>query len=202
MALLYLILLLASIAAFFIFPLYTGIQAWRKGARAAAVLSYLSILFLLGFPVALIVFFTCKLRQPNLDVSPRLYNFFGCGTTFYGASGRADDGSFLTTEWFIVFLLPIVPIQSYRVSFGGVSSDFQGGVNTTTKRFYIQSKEKLHPGHVLRGYALIAGLFLLPTLLMLLIFTFPSANSPVWAIPLSAVMIAYIVLMARLLRAK
>ena len=202
MGFIYVVLSIIGIAAFFIFPLYVGMQAWRKNARTAAILLYLSIIFLLGFPVALIVFFVYKIWQPNLDVSPRLYHFFGCGTAFYGATERADDGSFLTTEWFIVFQLPIVPIQSYRVSFGGTTSGFQGVVLSTTKQFYIQSNEKLSTVHVLRGYALLLGFFLLPGLLMSLIFTFPSGNNPVWALPMTATVIAYIVLMVRLLRAK
>ena len=107
-------------AAFFvIFPLYAGIQAWRKECKGPAVIAYISVCVpFTGLPAALIVYFMCKLWQPNLDIQPRLYNICGCGTDFCGATDRAGDGSFLTTEWLKFFLIPLVPIQSYRVSLG------------------------------------------------------------------------------------
>lgn len=43
------------------------------------------------------------------------YAFNGCGTRFYGERDRAEDGSYVTTEWITLFYLPLVPIRSYRV---------------------------------------------------------------------------------------
>ena len=147
------IFILAYMAFFIIFPLYAGIQAWRKERKAAAIISYLSVSFpFAGMPVALIVFFVCKLWQPNLAISPRLGGFSGCGIGFCGATNRSSDGSFLTTEWLRLFGIPIVPIQSYRVSYGGSSTKFSGLVSSETKQYYIHSNEKLDITQIVRTY--------------------------------------------------
>jgi hypothetical protein len=39
----------------------------------------------------------------------------GIGTTYYGKRDIHDNGSYITTEWFIFVYLPIVPIGSFRV---------------------------------------------------------------------------------------
>ena len=40
----------------------------------------------------------------------------GIGTDFYGKTGyNPMDKSYITTKWFVFFLLPIVPLKSYRV---------------------------------------------------------------------------------------
>ncbi|MBW4652532.1 MAG: hypothetical protein KME20_05745 [Kaiparowitsia implicata GSE-PSE-MK54-09C] len=39
----------------------------------------------------------------------------GIGTIYYGNRDRAVDGSYITTEWFVVVYVPIFPIASYRV---------------------------------------------------------------------------------------
>ena len=38
----------------------------------------------------------------------------GVGWTYYGRRDFGPDGSFITTEWFIVFHFPIFPLRSYR----------------------------------------------------------------------------------------
>lgn len=38
----------------------------------------------------------------------------GVGWTYYGQREFGADGSFITTEWFIVFYIPIFPLRSYR----------------------------------------------------------------------------------------
>jgi hypothetical protein len=43
------------------------------------------------------------------------YTFNGIGTTFYGSADRRADGSYVTTEWFVLFYLPVIPIRSVRV---------------------------------------------------------------------------------------
>jgi ABC-type spermidine/putrescine transport system permease subunit I len=39
----------------------------------------------------------------------------GCGTTFYGQRDFRKDGSYITTEFFVIILIPIVPLRSLRV---------------------------------------------------------------------------------------
>ena len=46
----------------------------------------------------------------------------GCGTAYYGKRDFACDGSYLTTEWVTVFLVPLIPIRSMRVRDTGDTS--------------------------------------------------------------------------------
>ncbi len=43
------------------------------------------------------------------------YRINGCGTGFYGRHEPAADGSYMTTNFFCVCYLPILPLCSYRV---------------------------------------------------------------------------------------
>lgn len=47
------------------------------------------------------------------------YTLNGIGTTFYGQRDFRADGSYITTEWFAVLYLPIVPLHSLRVRYQG-----------------------------------------------------------------------------------
>jgi len=42
-------------------------------------------------------------------------SFNGIGTMYYGNREQGPDGSYITTEWFTIFWIPLVPISSYRV---------------------------------------------------------------------------------------
>lgn len=48
---------------------------------------------------------------------PRSLN--GIGTTYYGATDRQDNGTFVTTLWIIFVGIPLIPLRSYRVNFMG-----------------------------------------------------------------------------------
>ncbi|MDP2947131.1 MAG: hypothetical protein Q8N88_03370 [Nanoarchaeota archaeon] len=40
----------------------------------------------------------------------------GIGTAYYGKNHcNPQDNSYITTEWFVLFLLPIIPLKSLRV---------------------------------------------------------------------------------------
>jgi hypothetical protein len=45
------------------------------------------------------------------------FTFHGIGTKTYGERDHWPDGSFVTTEWFVVAYLPISPSVSMRVSY-------------------------------------------------------------------------------------
>src|SRR5271155_2438833 len=51
------------------------------------------------------------------------YTFNGCGTLFYGERDRAEDGSYIATEWITFFYLPLLPIRSYRVLPVGIGTN-------------------------------------------------------------------------------
>jgi hypothetical protein len=48
----------------------------------------------------------------------------GIGTTYYGRSDVRPDGSYVATEWFVILLLPIYPLSTYRLWEGKTDSSF------------------------------------------------------------------------------
>ena len=48
------------------------------------------------------------------------YTIHGVGTTFYGKRDFRADGTYLTTEWAVLFHLPMLPLRSLRVRDLGV----------------------------------------------------------------------------------
>jgi len=51
----------------------------------------------------------------------------GNGEGFYGKKNIREDGSYVTTKWFMILLIPIVPLGTYRVWKGKTSHRFLGG---------------------------------------------------------------------------
>jgi hypothetical protein len=43
------------------------------------------------------------------------FTFNGTGTTYYGQRDIAPDGSYVTTRWFCILWVPIIPLDSWRV---------------------------------------------------------------------------------------
>lgn len=52
------------------------------------------------------------------------FNFNGIGTTFYGARDYRSDGSYVTSEFVILFWVPVIPLRSVRVFSVEDDSDF------------------------------------------------------------------------------
>jgi hypothetical protein len=72
----------------------------------------------------------------------------GIGTTWYGKADPEDDGSYIVTEWIIFVYVPLIPLGSKRVR------QIESG------QFEV-SKVPLHMPHLLKGYAVTLGLFVL-----------------------------------------
>ncbi len=60
----------------------------------------------------------------------------GIGTKYYGSRDQYPDGSFITTEWFVILFLPIIPLGSKRVIYMGTSHRWR---TTTTQYMIIQN---------------------------------------------------------------
>lgn len=43
------------------------------------------------------------------------YTLNGVGTKYYGETDHMADGSYVTTAWFVLFFVPLLPYASYRV---------------------------------------------------------------------------------------
>jgi len=61
----------------------------------------------------------------------------GFGTTFYGKRDFRSDGTYITTKWFILFFIPIIPIRSFRVRYQGHSSKMEGLSAKSSERYVI-----------------------------------------------------------------
>ena len=78
-----------------------------------------------------------------------MFTFQGIGTKFLGSREQGSDGSYITTKWFVIFFLPIIPLGSYRVL--KIESD-PGIFNSSSK--YQSVPVPLHWQQVLITYAI------------------------------------------------
>jgi hypothetical protein len=154
----------------FLISFWVAIHAWRNGQRGWAWAIYGSFLVFLLFPslpsnwapyglflpqaVSLVAFFIVKPYRPNLHVIPNMKILAGCGTRFYGATERRA-GTFVTTQWFCLLFIPLIPIQSYRVGYAGEQTTSSGAVMTTSTVYSIYQSLPLNWRQVLQAYALI-----------------------------------------------
>jgi hypothetical protein len=72
----------------------------------------------------------------------------GFGTKFYGSKDQYPDGSFITTEWIVILLIPVIPIGSMRVFYKGTSYEFR----RTTSRYLVIQKLSLDWRQVFSTY--------------------------------------------------
>jgi hypothetical protein len=59
------------------------------------------------------------------------YTLNRVGTKYYGKRDLGEDGSFVTTEWFVMIDIPIIPLGSFRVLPTGSSMNL----------FFIKSRD-------------------------------------------------------------
>lgn len=71
-----------------------------------------------------------------------------CGTCFYGKALKKPNGSYVVTEWFVLFLLPIFPIGSRRIV-----EARPGKWWSTTVGHYKYIPVPLYIPHIIIGYA-------------------------------------------------
>ena len=143
---------------FLLFPLWVAIHGWRKDHQTLAIIIGISYLVpLLPQLIAIVAVFIIKPYQPNWDFSPNPNVYVGCGTIFYGATKRDSDGSFITTQWFVLLYLPVIPIQSYRVIYLGSDTSFQGAIITSTTNYSIIENLRINVKQVIQAYTLIVS---------------------------------------------
>ncbi len=90
----------------------------------------------------------------------------GIGTTYIGARDRYPDGSFVTTEWFVVLTIPLFPIKSSRVMYLGSSS----GWRRCSSKYLIRENVPNDIRHILSTYfitmvSIIGGIWLFYTIM-------------------------------------
>lgn len=77
----------------------------------------------------------------------------GIGTKFYGATDYGSDGSYVTTNWFVIFYLPIAPIESFRV----IEEDSTNLIVYNSQQ-YRAVKVRLHKQQILKTYCWTYGI--------------------------------------------
>jgi len=80
-------------------------------------------------------------------------SFNGIGTAFYGERNYHLNGSYITTEWVILFYLPVIPIKSLRIA-----RNPQGDVHAVvyhSESYYVLSREPLCWAQVFSTYGFI-----------------------------------------------
>ena len=85
---------------------------------------------------------------------PTLVNF--CGTCYYGKALKEPNGSYVTTEWFVLFLLPIFPIGSRRIISARPGEKWW----STTVGHYTYIPVPLHIPHAILGYSITLAIVL------------------------------------------
>ncbi len=70
---------------------------------------------LVGMVIVVFAIIVAASRNRDAELPANFTSINGIGSTVYGKSDFHDDGSYVTTEWFTFFFVPILPICSYRV---------------------------------------------------------------------------------------
>jgi len=82
-------------------------------------------------------------------------SFRGIGTAYIGECDYHEDGSYVTTEWFIFLGLPVFPIRSHRV-LRVVERDVFIPLIYHSEGYAHVDTTGPHPGQVLRTYSFVA----------------------------------------------
>ncbi len=75
----------------------------------------------------------------------------GFGTTFYGQSDAHLDGSFQTTEWFVVAHAPVIPLKTLRVV-RNVGADLLAPPIYSHKGYFVLAELPVSIAQVARTY--------------------------------------------------
>jgi len=85
-----------------------------------------------------------NVRAANCFI-PMAYTLNGIGTKFYGERDLRVDNSYITTEWIVIFYVPIIPLRSFRVRPSGAPENYQPislGIDLGTEH-YLRERSKL-----------------------------------------------------------
>ncbi len=89
----------------------------------------------------------------------------GIGTDFYGKKDYdKDSNSYITIEWFVLFLLPIVPLKAFRVR--KISQEVEKNYifyRRESSKYQIISIAplKMNTGLILKTYGMVYGFIVL-----------------------------------------
>ena len=88
-------------------------------------------------------------------IEPMPFTFQGIGTSLYGQTDFRPDGTFVTTEFLVLFYVPIQPLRSLRVAFDPErNSGFGPYYQSTGYRIYENCSLNLKQVLSVYGFAL------------------------------------------------
>lgn len=73
----------------------------------------------------------------------------GIGTRHYGRSLESDDGSYVTTVWFAILFVPVVPLRSERIL---PLSSFDDGAGHVRVRYEVLGRVPFHWPEIARVF--------------------------------------------------
>lgn len=74
----------------------------------------------------------------------------GVGTKFYGAADKRQDGSYVTTKFFVLLMIPIWPLASFRVRPGAM----QVSLFSQSQSYEVLETLATNWGQAVRVYAI------------------------------------------------
>jgi hypothetical protein len=81
----------------------------------------------------------------------------GIGTRFFGQRDFRPDGTYVTTEFSILFHIPVLPIRSVRVRYDGVRRNTETGIRGP--QYEIREETSLNWIQILYVYAYVVFVF-------------------------------------------
>ncbi len=135
------------------------------------IISTTSVLFLL---IAYALYMRKEVQEQNLGT--RSSN--GSGEGFYGKRGAREDGSYITTKWFMILLVPIIPLGTYRVWRGKSTQSFFAGLYSGVSQSTEVRLErlKMNWAQVLSTYAVLILALLFVLGFVIFAFNFPTVG--------------------------
>jgi hypothetical protein len=111
---------------------------------------------IVGAAGTIVVLIVLDSRRPDTGAAANFSMINGMGSRFIGRSEKREDGSYLTTEWFCLLWLPLLPVCNYRLVRVGGRSLIPFLISS--RQFVIQEKHPVRLSDALKGYLITVAL--------------------------------------------
>lgn len=124
----------------------------------------ISLVSMLCLSVAYFFYMRKEIKGKNLGIK----STNGSGEGLYGKKNVKEDGSYVATKWFMILLIPIIPLGTYRIWKGKISHNFVGGMPIGIQRSTELRMERLKMDwqQVLIVYTIMLTIFVLIALII------------------------------------
>lgn len=115
----------------------------------------------------------------------------GFGTVFIGRRDFWPDGSYVTTEWFVVFLVPLIPLRSVRVRSEPLTTAARYPLFSAKRNYTVSDERAPHVKQVLCVYMFTACYIAwIVGMLLLIVDRFPRVFEGLWSTAMAMLTIA------------